>query len=193
MDGLDRLNNSIASDADTRIAEWQEEAELYENRLKTEAEERSKEILTKAIEDAKLDAEQMISRAESLMRADRRKAELGRRQADVERVISAALEQLTGKSKDERITLYAGIFRNQGLPQGEVVLGRSDVDIADALVAKLPEGFTVAKTPGSFDGGFVIRHGQIEENLTYDLAVRNNRPALAQLAIRMIEDEEKNG
>lgn len=192
MDGLDRLIDSIAGDANIRIAEWEEEATLYESRLKADAETRSCEILAKAVEDAEHDAKQLIARAESLMRADRRKAELGRRQADVERVIKAALDQLTGKSKEDRVTLYAGIIRNQGLPKGEIVLGRSDQDIKELLVSKLPEGFSVAKEPGAFDGGFIIRHGQVEENLTYALAVRNNRPALAQLAIKLIEDEKNS-
>lgn len=192
MDGLDRLIASIAADADSRIAEWNEEADQYADRLKAGATERAQEIMTSAIQDAELEASQMIARAESLLRADRRKAELGRRQADVQRVIDGALEQLTGKSKEDRVTLYAGIIRNQGLPTGEIVLGRNDQDIRELLQQKLPDGYEVASDVGAFDGGFVIRHGQVEENMTYALAVRNNRPALAQLAVQLIEDEEKN-
>lgn len=190
MDGLDRLLQSIEDEADSRIADIRDEAKRYAEQIIADAEAHGRSILDSENVRAKLDAEQMIARAESLMRADQRKADLGRRQGDVDRLIREALDTLRRKSRDERVTLYAGIIRSRGLAPGEIVLGAGDQDIGQALLARLPEGFTLAGESGAFDGGFVVRRGSIEENMTYELAVRNNRPELAQLATRLISDEK---
>ncbi|HHU13448.1 MAG TPA: hypothetical protein GXZ64_09520 [Clostridiaceae bacterium] len=190
MDGLDRLLQSIEDEADSRIADIRDEAKRYAEQIIADAEAHGRSILDSENVRAKLDAEQMIARAESLMRADQRKADLGRRQGDVDRLIREALDTLRRKSRDERVTLYAGIIRSRGLAPGEIVLGAGDQDIGQALLARLPEGFTLAAESGAFDGGFVVRRGSIEENMTYELAVRNNRPELAQLATRLISDEK---
>ena len=190
MDGLDRLLQSIEDEADSRIADIRDEAKRYAEQIIADAEAHGRSILDSENVRAKLDAEQMIARAESLMRADQRKADLGRRQGYADRLIREALDTLRRKSRDERVTLYAGIIRSRGLAPGEIVLGAGDQDIGQALLARLPEGFTLAAESGAFDGGFVVRRGSIEENMTYELAVRNNRPELAQLATRLISDEK---
>ena len=190
MDGLDRLLQSIEDEADSRIADIRDEAKRYAEQIIADAEAHGRSILDSENVRAKLDAEQMIARAESLMRADQRKADLGRRQGDGDRPSREALDTLRRKSRDERVTLYAGIIRSRGLAPGEIVLGAGDQDIGQALLARLPEGFTLAAESGAFDGGFVVRRGSIEENMTYELAVRNNRPELAQLATRLISDEK---
>lgn len=190
MDSLDRLLQSIADETDSRIADIEAEAKAYAEQLVSEAHKHGREILESEKVRANADAEQMVARAESLMRAERRKADLARRQGDVERLIQEALSSLRSKSKDERATLYAGIIRNRGLAPGEIVLGKSDRDIGELLMSRLPDAFSLASESGSFDGGFVIRRGAVLENMTYALAVRNNRPELAQLAMKLIEDEK---
>lgn len=189
MDGLDRLLASISEEADSRIESLKQDAEDYAKRLNGDADAKRLDILSAARTAAENDAAQMIARAESLVRSDRRKSELGRRQSDVGRVIDAALDHLTKKTKDERVTLYAGIIRNSQMAPGEIVLGESDRDIVDLLKSRLPDAFTISAETGPFNGGFVVKRGAIEENLTYELAVRNNRPELAQQAIKLIDNE----
>lgn len=190
MDNLDKLLELIQSETSEQIDVLKADDERYRERLFQEAEAQRQSILAEAVKRAEKDAEQLIARASSMARADRRKADLAAKQSDVARLIELALKQLVTKPKDDRITLYAGIIRNGAIAPGELILGKNDQDIADALLSKLPDGFTTSKEVGDFQGGFVIRRGAIEENFTYDLIVRNHRPELAQLAMSLIKDEQ---
>lgn len=190
MDNLDKLLELIQSETSEQIDVLKADDERYRERLFQEAEAQRQSILAEAVKRAEKDAEQLIARASSMARADRRKADLAAKQSDVARLIELALKQLVTKPKDDRITLYAGIIRNGAIAPGELILGKNDQDIADALLSKLPDGFTTSKEVGDFQGGFVVRRGAIEENFTYDLIVRNHRPELAQLAMSLIKDEQ---
>lgn len=190
MENLDKLLELIQSETSEQIDVLKADDERYRERLLEEAEAKRQSILAEAVEKAEKDAEQLIARASSMARADRRKADLAAKQENVARLIDLALTQLVSKSRDERITLYAGIIRNGAIEPGEIILGKNDQDIADALLTKLPDGFTSTKEVGDFQGGFVVRRGAIEENYTYDLVVRNHRPELAQLAMSLINDEQ---
>jgi hypothetical protein len=69
------------------------------------------------------------------------------------------------------------------------MLPEVDQELGPSLLGQLGDKFTLASAAGNFRAGLVVRQGRIEDNLTYDLAIRNSRAELAQLAAELLEKD----
>lgn len=192
MDGLNAIQAKILNEAKERAKEIALRAENYKTELIADAQKQKSAIIADAEEKANAQAEAMIKRAESMASMESRKSDLKARQDLITEVIEAALRKLSEKSDEEKITLYCELIKAHGIDKGEITLSREEQALGKALLERLGGGFSISEEPGTFTGGVIIKHGMIEDNLTFGLVVRNHRPDLSTLAASVLFQEIDN-
>jgi len=188
VEGIERITNKILEDAKAEVSRIESETDDFVREQQESARSMRKRVLEDSRKKAEEDAEAMLRRAESLASSERRKRDLAANQKDVRRSIDLAVEKLLNASAEERVERYLSWIESHHISEGEITLSEGDQELAETLLKRLPQGrFTVADSPGKMRGGFVVAHGNIEDNLTYDLIIHNYMPRLTQLAQDRIE------
>lgn len=126
--------------------------------------------------------EAMLNRARSLAAMETRKQVLQKRQALIDQVLDTALEKACAMPDTEKLERYVRMIRQLDAVSGSITLSAADLGLADKLAETLGDGFLIRTEPGRFAGGLILQRGRIEDNLTFDLIIRNQRPQLSALA-----------
>ncbi|MDI9461806.1 MAG: hypothetical protein ACOX3P_00995 [Saccharofermentanales bacterium] len=189
MEGLDKIIARIIADARATAARIEAEAEEKATGMIAAAETTADEILENSRTRTKEDAANILARGESLVRSEHRKDNLQKRQLQVEDLIEAALDKLASDPAEEKVDRYLQMIKSRELTGGEIMLPEVDQELGPSLLGQLGDKFTLASAAGNFRAGLVVRQGRIEDNLTYDLAIRNSRAELAQLAAELLEKD----
>lgn len=189
VEGIDRIKNHILAEADRTVQSIEEELRQLVERETLECEKQCRIILAEAKERADHDAELLVKRGESIADAERRKRDLAGKQEIVDEVVARALGKLSQEPPETRIARYAGWIRALNIEGGVITLSAHEkTALGDALLRVLPGGeFSISEKEGDFTGGLTVAHGRIEDNLTYDLVVRDHRPELARLTFDKLE------
>lgn len=184
VEGIERIKNHILAEADRTVRAIEEESRQLVEKEMLECEGQCRKILAESKERADHDAELLVRRGESIADAERRKRDLAGKQEIVDDVIGRALSKLSIRPADERVARYAGWIRALKIDEGVITLSVDEkAELGDALLKALPDGqFSIAEEEGDFSGGLTVAHGRMQDNLTYDLVVRDHRPELARLA-----------
>lgn len=191
MNGLEAIIERILEDAKLSAEQILERAEHQAQQTVEEGRVEAEKI----IDEAKLQAEQLtevkINRAESMSAMAKRKAGLHARQSVIDQVIRDAVQYLRDLSSEEKIKIYTDILRiYDDQPAGaEVQFAQVDESLARQVLDRFEGRFKLADTSGNFAGGLIIRRGRIEDNLTFDLLVKNGRSELVKAASDLLFSE----
>ena len=182
MEGLEAIKLRILADAREEADAILRQARETAAELKEKNEQTAAQLLTEARQTGKARAEAVVSRARSLAALDQRKTLLGARQELVDETIRLALERLAALEPERKLVLYQALIEQSGMAEGEVILSRQDQMLGPRLLLQSRCQISVSEQAGNFAGGLVIRSGLIEENLTFETLIKNDRPALVRLA-----------
>jgi V/A-type H+-transporting ATPase subunit E len=183
-------------------------AEKVVTKILKEAEKKSKSIVDEARSDseevikaASLQAERILKDAKELSaekareekervlasaNLEIRKAMLEQKQKLMDEAFKSAVNHLRQKSKKEYVALIERLLV-QSVETGaeEVIVGKADKDIIDSKVIasankKLRDrgNLTLSKTVGSMTGGFILRRGKVDVNLSFDGLIELARESL---------------
>lgn len=190
MEGIERIKNHILAETDRSVRTIEEETRQFVEKEALDSEEQSRRILSAAIERSEQDAGLLVKRAESLADAERRKRGLADKQKIVDEVIARALGKLSAQPAETRAARYAGWIHSLNIEEGVITLSGDELtSLGGALLAALPAGrFSIAEEAGNFSGGLIVMHGRVQDNLTYDLIIRDHRPELARLVLDIVEN-----
>jgi len=182
LEGLEAIKLRILADAREEADAILRQARETAAELKEKNEQTAAQLLAEARQTGKARAEAVVSRARSLAALDQRKTLLGARQELVDETIRLALERLTALEPERKLALYQALIEQSGMAEGEVILSRQDQMLGPRLLLQSRRQISVSEQAGDFAGGLVIRSGLIEENLTFETMIKNDRPVLVRLA-----------
>jgi len=182
LEGLEAIKLRILADAREEADAILRQARETAAELKEKNDQAAAQLLAEARQTGKARAEAVVSRARSLAALDQRKTLLGARQELVDETIRLALERLTALEPERKLALYQALIEQSGMAEGEVILSRQDQMLGPRLLLQSRCQISVSEQAGNFAGGLVIRSGLIEENLTFETMIKNDRPALVRLA-----------
>lgn len=188
MEGLDKITDRIVEEARIKAEKIEADARTKAEALLSEAEITAKQLLEEMWAQTEDDAESMLSRGQSLVRLEKRKDTLIKRQNQIEGIIDAALNKLAADSPETKLLRYVRMIEAAGIKAGEIVLSPADKEIGPALLAELTGDFSLSSSSGDFRAGLIVKQDKIIDNLTYDLAVRNARNELTQYVAELLED-----
>jgi len=189
MNGIDNIIERILNEADldrkSILSKAEDEAnEIYQS-LKEKADAAALEIVSRGKEQA----HRIIERAQGSSELESRSMLLDTKQKLIDRAFQRAKSMLLGLPDDEYTSLLAELA-SSSLTTGseEIILGQNDLRRADAVRLKingkaagkgLPGKVTVSPSAGDFEGGLIVRQGNIETNCTFDAILRMLRDGMA--------------
>ncbi|MGI6577438.1 MAG: V-type ATP synthase subunit E [Eubacteriales bacterium] len=202
MNGIDKIIERILQKAEQEsqqiIAEASTEAKNVYESLKSQGDLEAAEIVSRGEEQAKLYIER--AKAESIRDANRML--LQTKQMMIDRAFQRAKELLMELSDDEYTDLLASLAL-KAISSGDeqLIFGKSDLHRATLIKDKvnkfasdkgLSANITVMPQAGNFEGGLIVRKGNVDTNCTFDTIIRTLRDSMSGEVASVLFEQEND-
>ncbi len=193
MNGGDKILDRIKADCDASInetaAKTAEICSQIKSEGKAEAEKASLEIALKT--DAKI--KQLNASAKSRAELEIRNALLKRRRSEIDITLKKILEYLLNLGDKDYFEIIYKLASKLSGKSGEILLNEKDIK-------RLPKDFenrlsqcgvkaSVSSVPADISGGFILRCGDIEENMDFSALINEKSGELEDLISRELFSE----
>ena len=188
MNGGETIINRIKADCDESVASIRLDAEKANAAVLAEAEKQA-QLRRKEIPDStqqKIAQIQAASKSRSELAA--RTALLKQRRAEIDKTAGALLDYLTGLGDNDYFNALYRLAAQLRGKSGELLLNQKDLQ-------RLPSDFEnrvreagldarVSQTPADILGGFILKSGDIEENMDFAALLNARRDEIEDLINR---------
>ena len=188
MNGGETIINRIKADCDESVASIRLDAEKANAAVLAEAEKQA-QLHRKEIADStqqKIAQIQAASKSRSELAA--RTALLKQRRAEIDKTAGALLDYLTGLGDNDYFNALYRLATQLRGKSGELLLNQKDLQ-------RLPSDFEnrvreagldarVSQTPADILGGFILKSGDIEENMDFAALLNARRDEIEDLINR---------
>ncbi len=180
-------------DANESISQAKKNAKNIITAAQDEGDRKRLEILNKAVNEAKLKKSRLT--ASAVMEV--KKVKLTAKQEILNEVFQGALNNLNSLSTEEYSEILLSMVTD-AVTKGneEIILTERDRqrlglkfidDVNRRIISKgLPGNVRLAKSAGNFDGGFVLKDGDVEYNNTFSAMLRMKRSDLEQEVVSIL-------
>ena len=193
----EKVVSKITNEAEAKAKEIVASARAEADRIAKRASDESSRIAQQAKETSTKRASEEKGRVLSSANLDIRKAMLEKKQELMDEAFQKAITHLRKKNKKEYVDLIK-VLLLKSIETGteEVIVGTVDKGIIDSKVIsevnkKLGQkgNLTLSKTFGSMAGGFILRRGKIDTNLSFDGLIELAREGLETEVAKILFEE----
>ena len=188
MNGGDKILNRIKSDCDENIRAIESDAQNTCSQILADAEKQAEKSASDIAEKAKIKVTQIKASSKSRAELEVRNALLKRRRQEIDITVDKILDYLLNLSDNEYFDIIYKLASKLVNLQGEILLNAKDI-------SRLPSDFeqklaqsglkaSVSKTSVDISGGFVLRCGDIEENMDFAALISAKRDEIEDLINR---------
>ncbi len=197
MEGLEKILDAIAADAQKQSDEIVEEANNQAKAIKKESDDLSTAEYNSVVGKANERANRIIESADSFSEIDFRNKILSEKRVMIDRVFDKAVEKLVNLPDDKYLAVITALVKKYAdNGEGELIFNSKDLKKAtpsfvDALNKSLPSGKSVViseKADDSIVGGFRIRYGNIEVNCAFDALCNEYRETATTNVAKILFD-----
>ncbi len=188
---VDRITDEIRKSAELYAESLSAEAEKYYSETVNKAEAEASDYLISQREEAKKQAEEIISRKSTLAKLEARKNLLGARQKLVETVFKRAVNKLNEMDKSDYKDFIISLISSYAEEGDEVLLPENcklsveEIESADIVKSK---GLTV-KGGGKFNGGIMLVGKKFDKDLSFTALCDSVREkAESEIADKLFKD-----
>lgn len=182
MSSGDKILNRISLDCDERIskinAETDEKCAQIMAQAKLDADKISAEIADKAQSKVK----QMQAASKSRCDLETRNAFLKRRREEIDKTYSEILNKMENLPDEDYFELIYTFAKKLSGMSGVVLLNKKDMNrLPKNFLARLEEcgvKAELSKTPFDIESGFILKCGDIEENMDFSAILSEKRDAI---------------
>ena len=182
MSSGDKILNRISLDCDERIsqigAETDEKCAQIMAQAKLDADKISAEITDRAQSKVK----QMQAASKSRCDLETRNAFLKRRREEIDKTYSEILNKMKNLPDEDYFELIYTFAKKLNGMSGVVLLNEKDMNrLPKDFLARLEEcgvKAELAKTPCDIESGFILKCGDIEENMDFSAILSEKRDAI---------------
>lgn len=178
MKGTEKIIAHIRADADAQTAAIRAQSEQQCAGVRDGYDRQAQELYREKIRAGVAECQDMADSAARLGQMETKKAILALKQDMVSKSFELARKMITQLPQEQYVEFLAKTAANASVTGDEEMLfNAKDRDSVGALVVaaaneKLSGGkLTLASDAGSFDGGFILRRGNVEVNCTVELLV----------------------
>ncbi|MDR0951384.1 MAG: V-type proton ATPase subunit E [Oscillospiraceae bacterium] len=190
MTGLDKIISRIAADARADAEAIDAEARKKSDAIKADYDARAKAEYERLMEKGKKELEQSALRLRSAAELDSKKRLLAMKQDAVTDVLAKAQARICALPPAEysaflaKLALDAVVTGEEELifnARDKAAVSKAIVKVANDLLKKRGSraALTVSDEIGSFEGGLMVKQGDISVNCTVEMLVSQSRDALA--------------
>lgn len=185
MNGSERILSRIKSDCDESVRATEENARKECDRIIAEAQLQADKEAAEVAEKAKQKRLQMETSAQSRAQLETRNALLKRRRSEIDKTVTELEKYLLGLNDKEYFEAIYRLAAQLGGKKGEVYLCKKDLDrLPSDFESKLSEAgleAKVSKTPADISGGFILKNGDVEENMEFAAIISARRDEIEDL------------
>lgn len=193
MTGGDKILAHIKFDCDENIKSIEAEAEKICAQIMADARKKAEAAAEEIAGKAKINVEHIKAAAKSREDLEMRNTLLKKRRGEIDKTFNAVLKYLLNLEDEAYFkTIYKLAKRLEG-KSGEVVMNLKDL-------SRLPSDFKsqmkqsgvdviVSETPAEISGGFILKCGDIEENMDFSAILDDKRDEIEDLINRELFSE----
>lgn len=179
MNGSDRILSRIRSDCDASVRSIEEQAHKEHDRIIAEAQHKADAQAAAIAEQAAKKCAQTKTAGESRAQLDRRNALLRQRRKEIDKTVDALERYLLGldnRAYFEALYRLAAQLRGKS---GVVFLNQKDLKRKPKDFEKKLEAAgvsaSVSHQPVAISGGFILKSGDVEENMEFSALISAKR------------------
>lgn len=188
MTGSETILNRIKTDCDQKVNAIELEAGENRKKVLSDAEAQAAQLEREIADRTSRTVKRLEASSNSRSELERRNALLKRRRTEIDKTVTGLLSYLNdqdGKSYFEYIYKLCAKLKGKS---GEIMLNSHDLQ-------RLPSDFEqqvkgrgldakISKTPVNISGGFILKSGDIEENMDFAAIISARRDELEDLINR---------
>lgn len=188
MNGSERILSRIRTDCDESVRKIETHAQHEHDRIIADAQHRADTQAAAVAEKTAQKRAQLETSSQSRAQLARRNALLKQRRKEIDTTVEELEAYLLGLGDNEYFeALYRLAAKLRG-KSGEIFLSKKDLK-------RLPENFTkrmaaagvdasVSQTPADITGGFILKSGDVEENMEFAAIISAGRDEIEDLINR---------
>ena len=197
MNGIEKITQRIAQDADAEIEQRAAQARETADRILADCTAQADQERTEALEKGRRAAQDRREHLDNMAQMEVRKTLLAAKQIVIQEAFDLALERLCGLPEKKMVPLLAKLaatYAESG--QEQIILnpahrdryGQAVADQANALLKKRGK-LTLGEPSEQIRGGLILRKGPVDINCTFELLVRQQRSQLSDQTARVLFPE----
>ena len=188
MNGSDRILSRIKSDCDESVMAIEARAREERGKIIAEAQHQADKNAAEIAEKARQKRARLEASAQSRAQLEKRNALLKRRRNEIDKTVAGLEEYLLGLDDCEYFeALYRLASQLRG-KSGVVLLNQKDLgrrpDNFEKRLAAAGLDATVGAEPVDISGGFILKSGDIEENMEFSAIISAKRDEIEDLINR---------
>ena len=185
MNGSDRILSRIRTDCDENVRSIAAQAQKERDRIIADAQHQADKNAADIAEKAAKKCRQLVASSHSRAQLEARNALLKRRRMEIDKTVEGLERYLLGLETHEYFeALYRLAAQLKG-KKGVVLLNQKDLD-------RKPENFekrlaaagldaAVSSAPADISGGFILKSGDVEENMEFSAIISSKRDEIEDL------------
>lgn len=188
MNGGDKILNRIKADSDVNIKQIENDANNTCSQILAEAKSEAEKSACAITEKAKAKALQINASSKSRAELEVRNTLLKRRRKEIDITLEKILDYMLNLDDKSYFDVIYKLCKKLGKTKGEIFLNKKDI-------SRLPSDFSqklldlgleaeVAENPVNICGGFILKHGDIEENMDFSALISEKRDEIEDLINR---------
>lgn len=185
MGGGDKILNRINADCDKRIEAINADTAQKCSDIMAEAQIQAAELCDDIAKKAAAKVLQIKSAAKSRAELETRNALLKKRREEIDITYKSVLAQLTSLADNEYFDIIYALAKKLSGKEGVVMLNTKDLQRApDDFISKLEQSGVKAQlcgTPANISSGFILKCGDIEENMDFAAILADKRDLIEDL------------
>lgn len=185
MNGGDRILQQIKSDSDSAVKAVFAEAEKSRAQIMAQAEAQAE----KSVGEIRMRAQEKNARAQASAKSraelETRNALLKRRRLEIDKTVEALKEYFNSLGDKEYFDALYRLANGLKGKEGTVFLNQRDLNRApgdfETQLSNRGVSASLSRTPAEISGGFILKCGDIEENMDFDALITSRRDEIEDL------------
>ncbi len=188
MNGSERILSRIRTDCDESVRKIETHAQHEHDRIIADAQHRADTQAAAVAEKTAQKRAQLETSSQSRAQLARRNALLKQRRKEIDTTVDELEAYLLGLGDNEYFEAIYRLAAKLRGKSGEIFLSKKDLK-------RLPENFTkrmaaagvdasVSQTPADITGGFILKCGDVEENMEFAAIISAGRDEIEDLINR---------
>lgn len=188
MNGSERILSRIRTDCDESVRKIETHAQHEHDRIIADAQHRADTQAAAVAEKTAQKRAQLETSSQSRAQLARRNALLKQRRKEIDTTVEELEAYLLGLGDNEYFEAIYRLAAKLRGKSGEIFLNKKDLE-------RLPENFTkrmaaagvdasVSQTPADITGGFILKCGDVEENMEFAAIISAGRDEIEDLINR---------